>query len=159
MTVNPVADLADDTVTTNEDTPVSYNVIANGNFEGSATVTAVTDGANGTVTTDGTTVTYTPTADFYGTDTFTYTVTSGGVTETATITVTVNPVADLADDAVTTAEDTAVTYDVIASGNFEGSAVVTAVTDGAKGTVSTDGTNVTYTPAADFNGTDTCESS
>ena len=134
---------------------MTYDVIANGNFEGSATVTAVTDGANGTVTTDGTTVTYTPAADFNGTDTFTYTVTSGGVTETATITVTVTPVADLADDAVTTSEDTPVTYDVIANGNFEGSATVTAVTDGTNGTVTTDGTTVTYTPAADFNGTDT----
>ena len=37
---------------------------------------------------------YTPNADFNGTDSFTYTVTSGGVTETATVNVTVNPVND-----------------------------------------------------------------
>jgi len=37
---------------------------------------------------DGTLV-YTPAADFNGTTTFTYTVTSGGVTETATVTVNV----------------------------------------------------------------------
>ncbi|HHP7243360.1 MAG TPA: Ig-like domain-containing protein, partial [Elainellaceae cyanobacterium] len=58
-------------------------------------VTDVTDGANGTViiNPDGT-VKYTPNADFNGTDSFTYTVTSGGVEETATVTVTVNPVND-----------------------------------------------------------------
>jgi len=39
-------------------------------------------------------VTYTPTANFTGPDSFTYTITSGGVTETATVTVTVTPVND-----------------------------------------------------------------
>ena len=83
-------------------------------------VTGVTDGTNGTVTTDGTTVTYTPNADFNGTDSFTYTVTSGGVTETATVTVTVNAVADIADDTLTTNEDTPVTINVLANDGFEG---------------------------------------
>jgi hypothetical protein len=45
------------------------------------------------VNADGT-ITYTPDPDFHGTDRYTYTVTSGGVTETATVTVTVNPVTD-----------------------------------------------------------------
>ena len=45
-------------------------------------------------------VTYTPIADYNGTDSFTYTVTSGGVTETATVNVTVTAVADIADDSV-----------------------------------------------------------
>jgi len=40
------------------------------------------------------TVTYTPNADFNGSDSYTYTVTSGGVTETATVNVTVTPVND-----------------------------------------------------------------
>jgi hypothetical protein len=39
-------------------------------------------------------VTYTPNADFNGTDSFTYTVTAGGMTETATVNVTVTPVND-----------------------------------------------------------------
>jgi len=38
-------------------------------------------------------------ADFNGSDSFTYTVTSPtGITETATVNVTVNPVVDIADD-------------------------------------------------------------
>ena len=66
---------------------------------------ARTNGAHGTVAindngTAGNTaddfVVYTPNADFNGTDTFTYTVTSGGVTETATVSVTINAVADIA---------------------------------------------------------------
>ena len=55
----------------------------------------MTQGTNGTVsfTADGT-VTYTPNANFHGSDSFTYTVTSGGVTETSTVTVVVGEVDD-----------------------------------------------------------------
>ena len=39
--------------------------------------------------------TYTPSADFNGTDSFTYTITDGGgLTDSATVTVTVDPVND-----------------------------------------------------------------
>src|SRR4029079_9067712 len=156
VTVNAVADIADDSATTNEDNAVTTNVLANDSFEGSPVVTGVTQGANGTVTNnnDGT-VTYTPHADFNGTDSYTYTVTSGGVTETATVNVTVNAVADIVGDSDTTAEDTAVTTNVLANDSFEGTPLVTAVTQGANGAVTNnnDGT-VTYTPNADFNGND-----
>ena len=111
VTINAVADIADDSDTTNEDTAVTTNVLANDTFEGApvrhrrhpgrATARCVNNG-------DGT-VTYTPNADFNGTDSYTYTVTSGGVTETATVNVTVTAVADIADDSDTTNEDTAVT--------------------------------------------------
>ncbi|MEZ9596860.1 Ig-like domain-containing protein, partial [Shewanella sp. 10N.261.52.F9] len=39
-------------------------------------------------------LTYTPSADYHGADSFTYTVTAGGVTETITVTVNVSPVND-----------------------------------------------------------------
>ncbi|WP_292489275.1 Ig-like domain-containing protein, partial [Mesorhizobium sp.] len=68
-------------------------VLANDSFEGTPAVTAVTQGANGSVVVNAdNSVTYTPNADFNGTDSYTYTVTSGGVTETATVNVTVNAV-------------------------------------------------------------------
>ena len=65
--------------------------------------------------------------------TYTYTVTAGGVTETATVSVTVNAVADIAGDSATTNEDTAVTTTVLANDSFEGTPVVTSVTQGANG--------------------------
>jgi hypothetical protein len=100
-------------------------------------------------------VVYTPNADFNGADAFTYTVTSGGVSETATVNVTVNPVADIADDVGVTNEDTAVTIDVLANDSFEGATpTVTAVGAAANGAVAIVGNQVVYTPNADFNGAD-----
>ena len=127
----------------------------------SPAVTAVTQGANGAVVVNAdNSVTYTPNADFNGTDSYTYTVTSGGVTETATVNVTVTPVNDdpaAADDAATTLEDQAVVISVLANdSDLDGDTVsVSSVTDGANGTVAINGDGtVTYTPNANFNGSD-----
>ena len=55
-------------------------------------VQSVTQGANGTVTNNGTDVTYSPNAAFTGSDTFSYTVTDGnGGTDSATVSVIVVP--------------------------------------------------------------------
>ena len=56
------------------------------------TVTGVTQPVNGSATTDGMSVTYTPTVGFEGTDAFGYTISDGrGGTDTATVTVVVEP--------------------------------------------------------------------
>ncbi len=107
ITVSPVADVVDDTEVTDEETPVVVDVLANDNFEGPNPVITRIDGlpvtpggpavqvANGTVALNaaGQPV-FTPDANFNGDATFSYTVSSGGVTETADATVTVNPVND-----------------------------------------------------------------
>jgi uncharacterized repeat protein (TIGR01451 family) len=96
VSVTPVADIVADSVSTIENSAISFNAITgtNGasadNFEGSPAITAVGSASHGTVTfTAAGVITYTPTAGYSGTDTFTYTVTSGGVTETATETITI----------------------------------------------------------------------
>ena len=99
---NPAPVAGDDSVTTNEDTPVTVAVRTNdadgGADSDALTVTAVTQGTNGSVVIDpvsGDPV-YTPDADFNGTDSFTYTLSDGqGGTDTATVTVTVAPVNDV----------------------------------------------------------------
>ena len=54
------------------------------------TITAVTQGANGVVANNGSSVSYTPNTNFIGTDTFTYTIDDGaGHTDTATVHVSV----------------------------------------------------------------------
>ncbi|NEK25223.1 tandem-95 repeat protein, partial [Sulfitobacter sp. JBTF-M27] len=98
VTVASVVDIAADTDSTDEDTPVTTDVLFNDDFEGTTPVVTVEAGdepSNGTVVVNGDgTITYTPDANFNGTDQYTYTVTSGGVTETATVDMTVNPVAE-----------------------------------------------------------------
>ncbi len=102
VTIAPVADIVPDAVATNEDTAITFNAVTGTNgasadtfADGTRAVTAISQGAHGSVAfqPDGT-LTYTPDADFAGTDRFTYTVTAGGTTETATVTVTVRPVND-----------------------------------------------------------------
>lgn len=88
----PIAN--DDSIVTDEDTAVIIAVRANDSDpEGdSLSVSAVTQGANGSVVIDGVTGNpiYTPDAGFVGSDSFTYTISDGhGGTSTATVTVTV----------------------------------------------------------------------
>jgi len=117
----PIA--VDDTVPTNEDTPVTIDVLANDSDpdQDPLTVDSVTQGTNGSVAIDGNNmVTYTPSADFNGSDSFSYTVDDGfGGTATATVSVTINGVNDpptITSTPVTTAtQDEPYTYDVDAS--------------------------------------------
>ncbi|MET2849241.1 tandem-95 repeat protein, partial [Vibrio owensii] len=98
FTVNAVADIVADSADIVEDTPTILNVLGNDTFEGKSPVVTVESGdgpTNGSVVVnnDGT-ITYTPDQDYNGADEFTYTVTSGGVTETTTVTLNVTPVND-----------------------------------------------------------------
>jgi hypothetical protein len=151
-----------DTASTRAGKAVDINVLANDSDpDGDAlTITAVTQGAHGTVTTNGAFVTYAPAASFAGTDTFSYTISDGkGGTATASVTVTVTlgnhpPVANA--DTASTPRKTAVTINVLANDSDpDGDALtITAVTQGAHGTVTKTSTNVTYKTATNYSGTD-----
>ena len=166
ITVTPVPDdpiANDDTDTTPEDTAVDIDVLAN-DTDGDSdplVVDSVTQASNGTVVNNGTDVTYTPDLDFNGIDTFTYTVTDGnGGFDTATVTVTVGAVNDAPtaiDDVTGTLEDNAVVVDVLANDTDTDldPLAVDSITQGTNGTVLNNGTDVTYTPNADWNGVDT----
>jgi hypothetical protein len=87
-----------DTATTDEDTPVNVNVLANDVEPDGDTlsVVSVTQGANGAVQINpDKTVKYSPNLNFFGSDSFTYTIDDGhGGQSTATVNVTVNAVND-----------------------------------------------------------------
>lgn len=166
VTLNPVhvaPGINGDTAATVEDRPVTIAVLDNDtDANGDAlTVSGVTQGSSGTVTFTASGVTYTPNADFTGTDTFTYTATDGRSAGTATVTFTVTPVDDApvaVGDSVTVAEDSGTTVIDVLANDIDvdgGPTTITAVTQPAKGSVVVTGTTVTYTPAADFHGTDT----
>ena len=159
----PVAN--DDSATTDEDTAVVIDLLANDtDVEGDTlSFVSVSNGANGSVVDNGDgTVTYTPNADWFGSDSFVYSVTDGADNSNiATVTVTVNPVNDdppvAVGDSATTAEDTPVAIDLVANDTDPDgdSLLVGSIIQPANGTVvdNGDGT-VTYTPDADYNGTE-----
>lgn len=157
----PVA--TDDAATTPEDTAVTIDVIANDSDIDSASlgVVSVSDPPHGTAQSVGPhNVEYTPSADFCGTDNFTYTVSDGSLTDTGSVTVNVTCVNDgphANDDSATTAEDVAVTVDVLANDvDPEGDPLtITAASDPPHGTATVNGgASITYTPDPDFCGAD-----
>ena len=165
--INTIPTAVDDTSSTDEDTAVDINVISNDTDADGDTlsVTAVTTPTSGTAAiTAGstTTVTYTPNANFNGTDSFDYTVSDGTDTDTGTVNLTVTAVNDppvAVNDSASTPKDTAININVISNDtDVEGDTLsVTAVTTPTSGTAAiTTGstTAVTYTPNANFVGTD-----
>jgi len=168
VTIRPVPDApvaADDAYATGRGATLTVDapgVLANDtDADGDAlTASVVTGPANGTLTLAASGgFAYSPNAGFEGDDAFTYAASDGDLSDTATVTITVGggnvaPVA--VDDEATTDEDAPVTIAVLANDSDANSdpLVVVAVGDAARGTVTTDGQAVTYTPAADVNGTD-----
>ena len=159
----PVAVL--DIVSTNEDTPVTTDVLANDfDIDGDPlTVVGQTQGTNGTVVNNGDgTTTYTPNANFTGVDTYTYTISDGnGEISTAMVSVWVGIINDppvAIDDIANTLEDIPVTTDVLANDGDPDMDPLTVVivTNPSFGTIvdNGDGT-ITYTPLPNFSGTDT----
>jgi len=158
----PVA--ADDTESVNEDSVNNtINVLANDTDSDGNTlvVTGVTEASNGTVTFTATTASYTPDANYTGTDSFTYTISDGnGGTDTATVTVTVTNVNDAPkanNDLATVNEDSVNnTINVLANDtDLDGDTlVVTGVTEASNGTVTFTASAASYTPDANYTGTD-----
>ncbi|OQU18996.1 RTX toxin [Vibrio parahaemolyticus] len=162
FTVAPVADIVADNATVVEDTPTIIKVLGNDTFEGTDKVVSLDTNngpANGTVSVnpDGS-VTYTPNDNYHGTDSFTYIVTSGGVSESAIVEVNVTPANDAPvakDDIATTQEDTAVTIDVLPNDtDVDGDklSIQSASVPEAQGKVEIVDGKLVFTPAENFNG-------
>ncbi len=162
FTVAPVVDIKADSTNVVEDTPTIINVLGNDTFEGADKVVSLdaeNSPKNGTVivNSDGT-VTYTPDDNYVGEDTFTYIVTSGGVSESTTVEVNVTPVNDAPvakNDISTTQEDTAVTIDVLSNDtDVDGDklSIESASVPKEQGTVEVVNGKLVFTPAENFNG-------
>ena len=174
--VNDAPTANNDAATTNENSSVSINVLANDTDPDTGdtfSVSSVTQGAHGTVAVipagpDAGKVSYVPNLNFNGTDTFTYKAkdSSNAESNVATVTVTVSnvnnsPVAN--NDLATTNEDVAVSINVLFNDTDADTGdllSVSSVTQAANGTVAIittgpDTGKVRYTPNLNFNGTDT----
>ncbi len=160
----PIA--VNDNYPVNEDAPLSGDVTDNDtDVDGPMMlITLVTNVANGMLTLNGDgTFSYTPNANFNGSDSFTYSYCDGGtpnLCDTATVTIPVNAVNDAPvanNDSYPINEDAPLSGDVTDNDtDVDGPMVlITLVTNVANGmlTLNGDGT-FSYTPNANFNGSD-----
>lgn len=165
--VNDAPVAGDDSASTDEELAVDVQVLENDSDpEGSTlVVTGASGGTHGTTAHDGDSVTYTPAPDYFGTDSFTYSVSDGnGGTDSATVTVTVSNVNDApvaAGDTGSTDEDSALVVGasdglLANDSDVDGDSLTAALEDGpSHGTVVLDADgSYSYTPAADYYGTD-----
>jgi len=174
--VNPPG-TADQSTNTTEDNAVTVTLQALQSNNNSLTFSIVNGPASGSLGTVGSsscssgtctaTVTYTPVADFNGSDTFTFKASDGTLnSNTSTVTVGITEVNDppsASNDSKSTQEDTPLSFpstdltanDSAGPANESGQVLtVTSVTDAgnAHGTVVLNSGMVTYTPAANYNG-------
>ena len=167
ITVTPVNDApnaVNDSTTTPEDTPVAVSVLANDNDPDAdplVITTASPAASHGTVTCTASTCTYTPAANYHGPDSFTYAISDGDSgLDLATVSVTVTSVNDAPNainDSMTMSEDTPVVVSVLANDtdpDADPLVITTAAPTAAHGTVSCTASACTYTPAANYHGTD-----
>ncbi|MFN9738119.1 MAG: Ig-like domain-containing protein, partial [Pseudomonadota bacterium] len=159
-----------DTATTAEDAAISVNVLANDtdvdNTPAQLSVASFTQPANGTVAADGALLRYTPNANYFGSDSFTYIVTDGSASSAApTVSLTVTAVNDApvaVNDAYTLNEDAPLT--IAAPGvlgndtdvDTAAGSLTTVLQNGpATGTLTLAANGgFTYTPNANFKGSD-----
>ena len=148
-----------DSATVAEDTSIEIDVLANDGDRDGLTIQTFTNGANGAVTQTAGGLTYAPTLNYNGPDSFTYDVTDNDETQTVTVNVTVTPVNDApvaTDDGATVVAGGSVAVDVLDNDDdADGDALtVTAASGASNGLVAFTPQGVTYTPAAGFTGTD-----
>lgn len=168
MTIAPPV-AVNDTAQTDEDRAVEINVLANDtDADGAldpATVIVTVAPAQGQAAVNGQTgvITYTPALNYYGTDSFNYTVRddTGYLSNEAVVTVTINPVNDppvAQEGNAATDEDTPFNGTLSASDVDEDSLTFSIVTEPSLGTVSLTNASTgafTYTPVLHAHGTDT----
>jgi VCBS repeat-containing protein len=157
--VNDAPVAAAQTVTTDEDTAAAMTLTGSDAEDSTLVYSVVTNPAHGTLTGTGANLTYTPAADYNGTDSFTFKVNDGAMDSApATVTITITSVNDAPTaetQSVTTDEDTAKEITMAGSdvdGDILTYSIMTEPAHGTLGAVS--GSKVTYTPAADYNGSD-----
>ena len=158
----PVA--SDASETTDEDLAYSSTLVANDADGDALTYAVVAQPANGTVVIDNASTgayTYTPDANYNGSDSFTFKANDGTEdSNTATVNVTITPVNDApvaSNGSLTTQEDT-VGSGTLAASDIDGDALtysVVAQPTGGSVTITNASTGAyTYTPDANFNGSD-----
>ncbi|WP_417938431.1 gliding motility-associated C-terminal domain-containing protein [Flagellimonas hadalis] len=174
--MSQAANLLDDVVVVNEDESVVVPIFDNDTDLPTSGTLTITDPTNGTVNVDdnGTpndptddVVTYSPNADYNGSDSFDYTICNNfGDCSTATVIVDVLPILDVNDDVTSTEQGVDVTISWRANDNDIPTSGSISATNPSNGTIvlNDNGTsanpsddNITYVPNLGYSGTDSFE--
>ncbi|WP_418500025.1 gliding motility-associated C-terminal domain-containing protein [Flagellimonas sp.] len=174
--MSQAANLLDDVVVVNEDESVVVPIFDNDTDLPTSGTLTITDPTNGTVNVDdnGTpndptddVVTYSPNADYNGSDSFDYTICNNfGDCSTATVIVDVLPILDVNDDVTSTEQGVDVTISWRANDNDIPTSGSISATNPSNGTIvlNDNGTsanpsddNITYVPNPGYSGTDSFE--
>ncbi len=143
---------------TAEDTPKGITLAAADANLDALTYAIVTLPTHGFISGTGSNVTYTPAANYNGADSFTFKANDGTTdSAVATVTITVTAVNDLpvaVAQNVSTAEGIAKAITLVGTDGEAGALNYSIVTQPANGVLSGTTPNVTYTPAANYNGVD-----
>ncbi|MEO8216509.1 MAG: Ig-like domain-containing protein [Acidobacteriota bacterium] len=161
ITLNPVNDppvAGGQSVTTSEDSSKAITLTATDVDSPSLSYQIVSSPVNGTLTGTPPNMTYTPNANFNGSDSFTFTASDGALfSNVATVSITITPVNDAPSatpQTVTTNEGTAVAV-TLAGTDVDGDFLsFEKLSDPLHGVLSGSLPNLTFTPAAGFNGSD-----
>jgi hypothetical protein len=153
---------SDTSATTNEETPVQIRLQATDADNDTLTFAIISQPAHGTVSiSSGNVATYTPSTDYFGTDSFTFQANDGVANSNiSAVTITVVSVNDAPvahNDLFDTNEDTALSANVLANDvDVDGDVLhVVSHTVSANGTLDmNDNGTFTYTPNQNFHGTD-----
>ena len=156
--VNDVPVVVNKSVTIDEDTTVTITLEATDKDEDALTYSIVSNPLHGTVSITGAVVTYSPASNYNGADSFTFKANDGSLdSNTSLVSISVSAVNDVpvvVNKSVTIDEDTTVTITLEATDKDEDALTYSIVSNPLHGTVSINGAVVTYTPEADYNGSD-----
>jgi hypothetical protein len=156
---NPIA--VDDTADTQQGQSTVIAVLTNDSDpdNDALTVSTVSTPAHGTATINNGNVEYTPESTWYGTDSFTYTISDGnGGTDTATVTISINGAPITVTDAETTTKNNSVVISPLANDSDPDNNTplsLNYVNQPAHGSITQNGNQITYTPNFNWLGVDT----
>lgn len=144
-------------VTTNEDSAKAIVLTATDAENDALSYSVTTQPTHGTLSGTAPNLTYTPAANYHGTDSFTFKVKDAGAEAAATVSITVTPVNDAPSataQSIATNEDTAQAI-VLAGSDLDGDALTFVIASApAHGTLTGTVPNLVYTPDAHYHGAD-----
>ncbi|QKQ26811.1 Ig-like domain-containing protein [Candidatus Reidiella endopervernicosa] len=156
---NQTPDANNLSLATDEDTPKAITLAGNDSDGSISTYTVSTNPVHGALSGTAPNLTYTPAANYFGSDSFTFTVTDneGATSAAVAVSITVNSVNDgptATGQTTSTNEDTPKAITLAGSDSDGSISTYTVSTNPVHGALSGTAPNLTYTPAANYFGSD-----